>query len=252
MLTHIVTAETASAYRAELEAMHAMRAELFVRRLGWAALRIGPDGGERDEYDDGQTAYLLTLNDDGRLVAGMRMRRTTDRCMIAEHFPHLVAAGPDTVRGEDVWEGSRYMLAGDMRGAAGIDALNSLHIASVELALSRGLRRFIGMCDTHFLPGMRRTGWRIKHLGLPARYDEGEAFAFEVEVSADALADARSQLGLHGVTTLELPVRHDGQSVIQWARAGELVAALRSGHPAPSALPGIFNAAHSVMAEGLA
>jgi acyl-homoserine lactone synthase len=223
MLTHIVTAETARAYQHELVAMHQMRAELFVRRLKWAELSVNADGEERDQYDDVHTSYMLTLDEAGELVASMRMRQTTDRCMISEHFPHLVADGPDTVRGQEVWEGSRYMLAPHMRGELGVRALHSLHIASLELGLSRGLKRFIGMCDVHFIPGMRRTGWRIKHLGLPARYPEGEAFAFEVEVSQEALSDARDVLGVHGQTSVELPITRDGEKIVQWAKVPNLV-----------------------------
>ena len=219
MLTHIVTANTASAYQHELSEMHQMRATLFVRMLKWGALSIGEDGGERDVYDDDHTNYLVTLDDEGNLVASMRMRQTTDRCMIAEHFPNLVSAGPETVRGADVWEGSRYMLAPHMRGEAGLSALHSLHIASLELALSRGLKRFIGMCDVHFMPSMRRTGWRITHLGLPACYPEGEAFAFEVEVSKDALLDARQRLGVLGATSIELSLFEKNAEIMQGASA---------------------------------
>lgn len=205
MLTHIVTRENRLHYGQQLHQMHVQRRQIFAEALGWAAMRINERGEEIDEYDDEKTNYLLVLDDCGSVQASLRMRPVDEKCMIFDHFPHLIEGGPEAVRHAHLWEGSRYLIMPHLRGEARLAVSTLLNISAVEFTLSRGVTQFLGMSDTSVLARNRRTGWKTRILGLPAKYAEGEAFAFVADVSLESVSDIRSSNGNFQACHVELP-----------------------------------------------
>ena len=60
--------------------------------------------------------------------------------------------------------------------------------------------------DVEFIPYFRRfSGLRLRPLGVPAPYDQGMTLAFELGVTQDDLADARTALRIHSRQLFEAP-----------------------------------------------
>lgn len=227
-MIHVVTAANRHLYTEALEEMHRLRRVHFVEERGWAAMTVREDGGEYDQYDDGQTIYLLSLDEDGRVGCSMRMRPARDGSVLTDNFPHLVAGDEPPLNRPDVWEISRYFAAPHCRGQSGRRRQAEIRLASLEVAHARGVNRLIGMIDLEILPGMlTASGWRVRTLGLPAPYPEGVAQAIEVQVSRAALHDMAEMFGLDDDLSLELdPARapqlppHEIEALLQLGRSG--------------------------------
>jgi len=225
-MIHVVTAANRELYRDTLRDMHQLRRVHFVEERGWNAMTVR-DGGEYDPYDDDETIYLLSLNEDGSVGCSMRMRPAETGSILTDVFPHLVAADEPALRRPDVWEISRYFAAKSGRGRAGARARAEIRLASLEVAQARGVKRLIGMIDLEMLPPMlTASGWRVRTLGLPAPYDEGIAQAIEVQVSRGAIIDMAESQGLSETAALELdPQRapkippHEIEALIRLARS---------------------------------
>src|SRR5262245_7153765 len=118
-MIHVITIANRSFYRPQLGEMHAQRKAFFVDQLGWKACEIR-DGGEYDDMDDERAVYLLSLNNEGGVQAGLRMRPADDRSIILDKFPQTIDPQMHPGRNSLVWEGSRIYQIPAVRGAAGI------------------------------------------------------------------------------------------------------------------------------------
>ncbi|HYD86035.1 MAG TPA: acyl-homoserine-lactone synthase [Vitreimonas sp.] len=194
MLIHIVTAANRQLYGSQLEQMHRLRWRIYIEERGWRALREKqPEAGyERDEYDDERAHYLLAIDDAGAVLGAMRMRPADDRSLLADHFAHLLESKTPPLFGPDVWELTRLLRAPLNRSRDGA-VRYAMNCALIEFCLSRGVSRLIATGDTFLLP-MTRKAWgsKVRPLGLPQPYDEGEVIALELFPDADALAAMRA------------------------------------------------------------
>lgn len=193
MMIHLITQANCVFYARQIEAMHRLRWRIYIEERGWATLRaLQPVPGlERDQYDDEHAHYLLALDDDGALLGGMRLRRTCDKSLLADHFPHLVEGDISAVV-EDAWELTRLLRAPLCRSREGA-VRYAMNCALIEFCLARGIPRLIATGDTFLLP-MTRKAWgsKVRPLGLPHAYAEGEVIALELTPDAEALAAMRA------------------------------------------------------------
>lgn len=203
-MIHIVTSANRALYAAALAEMHRLRKVHFVDERGWTAMTVR-DGGEYDAYDDDQAVYLLAIEPNGAVSCSMRMRPAINGSILADVFPHLVAADEAPLTAADTWEISRYFASSAARGKFGFKRRAEIRLAALEFALKQGAKRLIGMIDIEFLPPMLSgSGWRVRTLGLPAPYDEGVAQGIEVQVSRGALVDFEDSQGLSAPLSIEL------------------------------------------------
>jgi acyl-homoserine lactone synthase len=189
-MIHVVTSANRDLYAAVLAEMHRLRKVHFVDERGWKAMTVR-DGGEYDAYDDEQTVYLLAIEPDGAISCSMRMRPAATGSILADVFPHLIAEDEPSIAAPDVWEISRYFASGATRGKSGFRRRAEIRLASLEVAMERGVKRLVGMID-------------IETLGLPAPYDEGVAQAIGIQVSRGALLDMEDSQGLQSPLSLNL------------------------------------------------
>ncbi|MDP9103981.1 MAG: hypothetical protein M3N05_08260 [Pseudomonadota bacterium] len=203
-MIHVVTSANRDLYAAALAEMHRLRKVHFVDERGWKAMTVR-DGGEYDAYDDEQTVYLLAIEPDGAISCSMRMRPAATDSILADLFPHLIAEDEPSIAAPDVWEISRYFASGSTRGKSGFRRRAEIRLASLEVAMERGVKRLVGMIDIEMLPPMLNgSGWRVQPLGLPAPYDEGVAQAIGIQVSRGALLDMEDSQGLQSPLSLTL------------------------------------------------
>lgn len=222
-MIHLIEATNRHLYAPELLELHRERRRLFVDGRGWP-LTVR-DGGEYDDYDDRRADYLVGFGPDGRIEAACRLRPTQDGGLIPDVFPHLVADGERAPDSPGTWECTRYFSTA--RGRAGFQSRSKLHLAMIEHVQEQGGDRLLGFVDLPFLTHLRRfSGLRIRPIGLPARYGDGEAagvtIAFEIGVSADDLDTTRARLRLSGrqlfAAPAWLPAGTDVQTLERSAR----------------------------------
>ena len=80
--------------------MFRQRHEIYVERRGWKALQ-SVNGEERDQFDRPDTIYLLAIDEEDDILAGLRLLPTTGPHLLADIFPHLVMSS-DIPRGDDI------------------------------------------------------------------------------------------------------------------------------------------------------
>lgn len=204
-MIHVITTANRELYAEQLHEMHQLRRAHFVEERGWAGMTVREDGGEYDAYDDEAMVYLLALDDDGKILAAMRMRPALTGSVIGDIFPHLIAADEAPIKAPEVWEISRFFAARAARGRGGRIARSEVRLAALEIAHGLGVKRLVGMVDLEILaPLMTDSGWRVRPLGLPAPYAEGIAQGIEVQVSRGAIIDMVEVLDLRPAVALEL------------------------------------------------
>ena len=194
-MIHLIQAANRRLYTAELSELHRERRRQFIEGRGWP-LQVRDDG-EYDVYDDEAVDHLVGFSTDGRIEAACRLRPTHAGGLIPDLFRHLVASGEPPPAAAGTWECTRYFSTAP--GRTGFESRSKLHIAMVEHVRDQGGDRLLGFVDLPYLTHLRRfSGLRIRPVGLPAAYGEGEAggttIAFEIGVAAADLEATRERL----------------------------------------------------------
>ncbi len=140
------------------QSMFLDRTAQFADRLGWP-VQVGPDGGERDEYDALDPVYVIWERRDGGHGGSMRFLPTTGRTMVDDHFSDLVQGAK--IKSPYIWECTRFCLAPD--ASAGVAP--ALMLGGLELGLRQGLSHAIGVFDARMIRVYRRLGWPAAPMG---------------------------------------------------------------------------------------
>ena len=202
-MIHVVTAANRCLYERQLKQMHLQRTKVFVEGMGWNR-PVAEDGGEYDEGDDEHAIYFLSLTENGDIDRSMRARKASDWSVIGDVYPHFI--GPDTpsVRNPDVWEMCRLYNIGGAREPEGFKQRGELGLALIEKAVQCGITRIVGMSELFLVGPVMRSGWRMKVIGLPGNYGEGECVAVEVDACAEAVDEMRERLNITSSVLLEI------------------------------------------------
>ena len=211
-MLHLVTKENRALYTRELEDLHRVRKSVFVDELGWR-LKV-TDGLEIDDYDDDWAIYGIGFDCDGRVTMAGRYRPTHDRSMLMDVFPHALDPGTGDLNGAATWEFSRgfCLETGGKRHNQQRRAM--LMLTPLELAHANGITSYIAFSEVRLLPLFINMGWRVKLLGDPVSYGEGEGVAYQVEVSEDAIRQMRETYDLPAPCFIHLmPDANDRRSV---------------------------------------
>ena len=221
-MIHLIDQSNRHLYRPEVEEMHRLRKVHFVDERGWSQMSVR-DGAEYDDCDDDRTLYFVALDDEGHVGVSMRARPTDDKCIVADVFPQLIHPGAAPVKNPQCWEISRIFSTRRFRTRSGLRRRDEVFLASMEAAAEHGVTRLVGIIDTYLLPQAMRFPWKLKPLGLPAAYPEGEMIGVDIPVSRDLLEEARESLAIEG----SIIVRRDPGPEIHAAEIAELLAARR-------------------------
>ena len=242
-MLHLVTRENRSLYERELDDLFRRRKAVFVDELGWQ-LSVTPDGREIDQYDDDRAIYGIGFDIDGRVSMAGRYRPTSDRSMLVDVFPNALADGPDGLNAPDVWEFSRGFCLETGGRAHNRRRRAMLMLTPLEVALARGVDSYVAFSEVRLLPLFISMGWRVKLLGDPVSYGEGEGIAYRVEVSEEAVREMRESYGLPAPAHIHLlPDPADTRSVHERARdIAERIPAYARMMPQPDDRPYVAHA----------
>lgn len=136
-------------YSRLLDEMFALRARVFGKRLGWEVEII--DGKEIDQFDALDPAYVIGLNDDGRVVSCVRALQTTGPHMLSDVFADLLDGEPP-LRSATLWESTRFCVdteileRGNSRNSVSY-ATCELMAASLEYARDSGIADIVTVID---------------------------------------------------------------------------------------------------------
>ncbi len=199
--------------------MFHQRHQIYVERRGWKALK-SVNGEERDQFDRPDTIYLLAIDEEDDILAGLRLLPTTGPHLLADLFPHLVMSG-DIPRGEDILELTRFYVAPFGASRQVRDWLvGVLCTGMLEYCLDHGVRRITSVIDTFLLKLMLSMEWKVRPLGLPQRYPEGMAVrrrrrSNRKRARLDAADQARRGAGI--APGDRPPLAHPGQCPAEWS-----------------------------------
>ena len=231
-MIHLITPANAVLYKSQLEQMHRLRWRIYVEERGWRELREmqAEPGVERDSYDDEYAHYLLAVDGDGTVQGGMRVRPAHDRSLLFDRFAHLLDEPVEV--SPDVWELTRLLRAPVSRDREG--ALRySMNCALIEFCISRGVKKLIAESETFLLP-MTRKAWgpKVRPLGLPQPYEEGEIIAVELTPDKEALATMRAAGAVEYPQLFEHPAPWRAFGHDPMAAAAQLAALYAAQHRA--------------------
>lgn len=189
-MIYVIDRHNRRAFHAQIEEMFRIRHDIYVGRRGWKALEK-PDGRDVDQFDTDSTVYILGIDDNGHVTAGLRLNPTTGPHLIRDIFPHAVTEQPIPV-GDTIYEFTRWFVVKERvspeenRRVAG-----ELLVAMLEYGKSIGLTDISLCCDSFFWKTMQEMRWDVRRLGPVTRYPEGKAIAVLFDVSDRMIANTR-------------------------------------------------------------
>lgn len=188
-MAHLVTRENSHLYQKELGQMYGQRHEVFVDDMGWE-LPLAKGGLEKDQYDDEDTVYILSLDENDNVQGSMRLLPTTEPHLMSDHFLYLLDT--DEPVGPTVWESSRTCVApsSDRKGMNRI--LSDVYIGMTEAALILGIEKISFVANMQIYPSILQGGWGVFPLGLPRIDKTGEELiAAYVTINSVSLQNVR-------------------------------------------------------------
>jgi N-acyl-L-homoserine lactone synthetase len=219
---HLVTAQNRSAYQQELVKLYRMRKTVFVDTLGWQ-LDVR-DGLEIDEYDDDRAMCVIGFDTEKDVAMSVRFRPTDDRSMLVDHFSRVLPAGIRPINDSKTWEVSRGFCVESGRRRRNLMRKAACMISPLEVALAAGVDRLVGFSDVRMLTFFVNIGWRLSQIGEAIHYGEGDGFAYEVEVSEEAIEGMRRRWGLPKPSYINLSAAD--RSVDVHSKAARIAAAV--------------------------
>ncbi|GAB3629819.1 Acyl-homoserine-lactone synthase [Pandoraea terrae] len=181
------------------------RHKIFVERLGWSLPESGPRE-ERDEFDRGDTMYIMFRDSHDDVVATVRLLPSTGPGLLIDNFPALLGDTP-VPRNASVWELSRLAavwptadhrvlaIRTEPSPANPTSSANTQHCAlhallaeSVRVARLHGAIQFIGVTYVSMERLFRRIGVTAHRLGPVQRIDARQVAAYRIDFDPATLA----------------------------------------------------------------
>lgn len=185
-------------YHDLFDQMFRLRARQFSERRRW---RVTVKGGkEIDQFDDLNPIYICAVNEDGRLIASLRLLPSVGPHMLADVFPEVMN-GKDFIRRHDVWESSRFCVDTFATTGFGPDGIHratkEVLFGLFDLAQKMGITKIVSVYDLSVERILRRSGCQFKRLGPPHKFNNSYTVGglFDVTTKVvDALRPTKSVL----------------------------------------------------------
>ena len=183
----------------ELDAFHKIRKQVFFDTFRWDVPII--NSWEIDGYDALNPVYLLSLDDTGQVVGGLRLLPTTGFNMLNDTFPQLLPEGK-RIESPLIWESSRFSIdraADSQIGPKRISrAIAELGIGMNEFGARLGLSHIVTVYDAILHRHLLRVGCAGRPIGEPKRIGASLAYAVIFDVGPAAEMAAREASGIEG------------------------------------------------------
>jgi N-acyl-L-homoserine lactone synthetase len=176
----------------EIDAMHRIRKKVFFDRMKWQVSVI--NNWEIDGYDALSPVYLVCVNDQNKVVGGLRLLPTMGFTMINDTFSVLL---PNSNRVESplIWESSRFSVdheADVVIGKKGLSrAAAELGLAMNEIGIQTGLTHIVTVYDAFMHRMLKRAGCAGVPIGPPQMIGDVLTYAVFFEVGAESERAAR-------------------------------------------------------------
>lgn len=131
----------------------------FHDRLKWD-VKLDKNGHERDEFDTGQTLYLLSVGRNGEHVGSMRLLPTMGKTFIAQNFSYVKLRIP--IRCHRTWECTRFCIAPH----AGRDEARRILAGLLEFGIKLDISYFVGVFDSRMQRIYQKIGWTPEVIGV--------------------------------------------------------------------------------------
>lgn len=198
-------------FPALFDQMFRMRGAAFAERRKWRVEVT--DGREVDIFDDLDPLYVMSVADNGRLLASLRILPTTGPHMLADVFPETMGELPP-LRHPLIWESSRFCVdtaAANTYSPIGVNrATGELLIGLFETAIKASVINVVSVYDLYLERILRRSGCRFDRLAAPWVYDDLKTVAGLFEVTQTAIDEIRDAAGIAGDVFDEESVRFAG------------------------------------------
>ena len=184
----------------EVEAMFRNRAEIFFDRLGWDV--SVKNGYERDEFDEQDPVYLISLDpDSGEYRGSLRLLPTIGRNMLRDVFPFLLR-DDEIVESATIWEVSRIctlLSEAPERHRGGVSPAFAELLAGIgEIALLSGWTQMVAVFDTRVFRMLKAAGCNPQIIGKPTRIGKTMSFAGLFDTGVGPLQAIRDAMGIRG------------------------------------------------------
>jgi acyl homoserine lactone synthase len=206
----LIEGSRASLFPTEMDAMFRNRALTFSKRLGWDV--VVKDGYERDEFDDANPLYLVSVDPNTNEYWGsLRLLPTTGPNMLRDVFPYLLKED-EYIESATIWESSRICAVAvegqPQRSRNGVNFVLSELIAGIgQVAVTAGLTQIVSVFDARIYRVLKAVGCNPQLIGKPRRIGETMSYAglFDTgEGLLTALNAFREELGIEEPETDEL------------------------------------------------
>jgi len=194
-MAHLVTKDNRDQYKRQMEQMYRLRHQVFVQQMGWK-LPMADQEFEKDEYDDEDTVYILSLDQNLDVVGSMRLMPTTKPHLMSDLFSHLLAV--DEPIGANIWESSRTCIKPNLGKKGEVNLiLSDVFIGMTEAALILGIDKITFVANMLIYPSILKGGWQVTPLGFPKEDENGdEVVAASVAITQEALRNVRKNRGI--------------------------------------------------------
>lgn len=208
---HLIDSGNAHIYERELEDLYRARKQIFADGFGWKLpLKNGLD---IDQFDDERTRYVVGFDTQHNVVMSVRVRPTDDISLLGDLFAHSLPEGVRPINDGKSWEVTRGFCLEFGRKPWNLRRKAACMTAPFELMLDEGMDRLVGFTDVRMFNFLANMGWKLKVLGDAVTYGEGAGFAFEIEVTHEAIDAMRKQWDLPAPAYVYIDSLEDGQSV---------------------------------------
>ena len=169
-MINLVQGHDRARYPREIDAMHRLRRRVFHERMGWEVALIRD--WEIDGFDAFDPLYLLSVDEQDRVVGTLRLLPTTGFTMINDVFSELL---PDSepIVSPLIWESSRFAVDRDADvpiGPNGVSrAVAELGIGMNEVAMRAGLTHVVTVYDALVHRTLKRAQCAGEPMGPPKR-----------------------------------------------------------------------------------
>ncbi len=183
-----------------LDDMYRLRARVFGDRLGWD-VQI-KNGKEIDQFDHLDPAYVIGLDEEGRVISCVRALQTTGPHMLSDVF-HAILDGQPPLRSASIWESTRFCVdtarLKDVRPNAISQATCELMAASLEYARNSGITDIVTVIDPIMDRVLKRSDCApYDYLGKRTPMGKVDALAALLDCTQDRIDRVRAFGGVTG------------------------------------------------------
>ncbi len=188
-----------NAHSGLLDQMYRLRAEVFHERLGWDV--TVKNGKERDQFDDANPMYLISIDSYGSIKGSLRLLPTTGPNMLGNVFQELLNDG-EVVESPLIWESTRFCVsrsaAAEITGKRLNRTTGELLAGLVEVSIMAGLISVVSVFDGMMKRILSQAGYPADIIGEPKRIGKCMTYAGLFPVDISALRRIQEASGIEG------------------------------------------------------